>query len=200
LELDDNFKRLIKELGDAINESLSESERIAEVMSRIRGHGNRDTELALMKLFRRHGITGWRRRRPVFGRPDFVFQKERVAVFVDGCFWHACPKHSNLPANNRTFWKKMDANKARDRLVNRTLRREGWRVVRIWEHALAKRGGASLPRIQAALQSRTPKSISPIPRHRRAGLLFQTPRESTTFPRSSLRLTRSSWKRPGSKK
>ena len=111
----------------------------SEVMSRIRGHGNKATELALMKLMRRHHITGWRRHRPVFGKPDFVFPKARPAVFVDGCFWHACPKHSNLPANNRRFWKeKMEANKARDRRVNRTLRNQGWRVLRIWEHSLRK--------------------------------------------------------------
>ena len=112
----------------------------SQVMSRIRGHGNKDTELALMELFRSHGITGWRRRRPVFGKPDFVFQKQRVAVFLDGCFWHSCPNHSNLPANNRAFWKrKLDRNKARDRLVNRTLRREGCRVIRVWEHDLTRR-------------------------------------------------------------
>lgn len=124
----------------------------SEVMSRIRGHGNTDTELALMKLFRRHRVAGWRRRRPVFGKPDFVFPRVKLAVFVDGCFWHGCPKHSNMPANNRAFWeKKMAANKARDRRVNRTLRKQGWRVVRIWEHDLAKRGEACVWRIQAAL-------------------------------------------------
>ena len=124
----------------------------SQVMSRIRGHGNKDTELALMKHFRRHRITGWRRRQPVFGKPDFVFRQQRLALFVDGCFWHACPKHSKLPANNRPFWKKkMAANQARDRRVNRTLRQGGWRVVRIWEHDLVKRGEACIRRIQAAL-------------------------------------------------
>jgi len=109
----------------------------SEVMSRIRGRGNKDTELALAKIFRVAGITGWRRHQPVFGRPDFVFPRLRVAVFVDGCFWHACPKHSNLPVNNRPFWrKKLDGNQTRDRLVTRTLRKRGWRVLRIWEHDL----------------------------------------------------------------
>jgi len=124
----------------------------SEVMSRIRGHGNKDTELALMILFRRHGITGWRRRLPVFGKPDFVFPKQRVTVFVDGCFWHACPKHSTKPRNNAAFWaKKLAANQARERRVNRTLCQSGWRVVRIWEHDLAKRGEACIRRIRAAL-------------------------------------------------
>ena len=126
----------------------------SEVMSRIRGRGNKDTELALMKLLRSHHITGWRRNQNVFGKPDFVFPKARLALFVDGCFWHGCPKHGNTPANNRAFWKKkMAANKARDRRVNRILRRDGWRVVRIWEHDLAKRGEVCVRRIQAATNS-----------------------------------------------
>ena len=74
-------------------------------------------------------------------RPDFVFPKQRVAVFVDGCFWHGCPKHATQPKNNRAFWrKKLAGNQARDQLVNRMLRQAGWRVVRIWEHELQERG------------------------------------------------------------
>ena len=112
----------------------------SEIMSRIRSRGNKDTELALAKLLRRHGITGWRRRQPVFGKPDFIFPKYKLTVFVDGCFWHGCPKHATTPKNNRAFWqRKLSANKARDRLVNQTLRRAGWRVLRIWEHELARK-------------------------------------------------------------
>jgi DNA mismatch endonuclease (patch repair protein) len=67
-------------------------------------------------------------------RPDFVFLKSRTAIFVDGCFWHGCPKHATKPANNRAFWRrKLSSNKKRDRVVNRTLRRSGWHVIRIWE-------------------------------------------------------------------
>ena len=132
---------------------LTKKQRSA-LMSSIKGKGNKDTELALMRLLRRHRITGWRRNQTVFGKPDFVFPKARLALFVDGCFWHGCPKHGNTPANNRAFWKKkMAANKARDRRVNRILRRDGWRVVRIWEHDLAKRGEVCVRRIQAATNS-----------------------------------------------
>jgi DNA mismatch endonuclease (patch repair protein) len=119
----------------------------SEVMSRIRGRGNKDTELALAKLLRRHGITGWRRGQPVFGKPDFIFRKARLAVFVDGCFWHGCPKHATKPANNRAFWhRKLSANRTRDALVTRTLRSQGWRVLRIWEHELAKKNETRLLR------------------------------------------------------
>lgn len=63
----------------------------SEVMSLIRGSGNKGTELALVQIFRAHRITGWRRHQAMFGKPDFVFAKIRLAVFVDGCFWHYCP-------------------------------------------------------------------------------------------------------------
>jgi len=135
----------------------------SEVMSRIRSRGNKDTEVALAKLFRRNGITGWRRHvriavdspklrvekrrtspRPspqrgegVKVRPDFVFQKHKLAIFVDGCFWHRCPKHATQPKGNAAFWRRKFAqNIMRDQLVSQTLRRAGWRVLRIWEYTL----------------------------------------------------------------
>ena len=136
----------------------------SDVMSRIRSRGNKATELALVRVFRAEGITGWRRhfeiRKAESGkqkfkvRPDFVFPKLRVAVFVDGCFWHGCPKHETRPKNNASFWRKKFArNISRDRLVTRTLRRDGWRVLRIWEHELARRNEARLlRRIRKALE------------------------------------------------
>jgi DNA mismatch endonuclease (patch repair protein) len=128
-------------------------EKRSEVMSKIRGRGNRGTEGAMVAFFRRHGITGWRRHQAVFGKPDFVFPKLKLAVFVDGCFWHACPSHCNMPVQNRKFWKsKLDANRRRDRLVRRTLESRGWRVLRIWEHELSRRN-------QRRLLARVKRSI-----------------------------------------
>jgi DNA mismatch endonuclease (patch repair protein) len=122
-------------------------------MSRIRGRGNKETEIALLTLFHKHGITGWRRNQPVFGKPDFVFAMRRIAIFVDGCFWHGCPKHSNMPAKNNAFWrKKLTANKARDLIVNRTLRQAGWRVIRVWEHELTKHPQGCVEKIRACLE------------------------------------------------
>lgn len=114
----------------------------SSVMSRIRGSGNKDTELRLIGLLRAHGITGWRRGVALFGKPDFVFHRARVAVFVDGCFWHRCPKakHSPLPKARADWWAaKLLRNKSRDRLVNRTLRKAGWTILRIWECDLARK-------------------------------------------------------------
>lgn len=133
-------------------------EKRSQVMSRIRGSGNRDTELRLVALFREHKITGWRRnRRAVFGKPDFVFPKERVAVFVDGCFWHRHPgcRFTYTPKSRLDFWlRKFEQNVARDRLVTRTLRKLGWRVLRVWECDLAPRRRARVVRrIQHALSA-----------------------------------------------
>lgn len=125
----------------------------SEVMSQIRGHGNKDTEIALTKFFRRNKINGWRRNQKVFGKPDFIFPKLKLAVFVDGCFWHGCPKHETKPKSNQVFWyHKLSKNKQRDLLVTRTLRSQGWRVLRIWEHELARKNETRLlRRIQRAL-------------------------------------------------
>jgi DNA mismatch endonuclease (patch repair protein) len=130
----------------------------SDVMSRIRSRGNKDTELALAKLLRRNGITGWRRNQKIFGKPDFIFKQARLAIFVDGCFWHGCPKHGTQPAGNRSFWKKKFArNQTRDRLVNQTLRRAGWRVLRIWEHTL--RWATIKPQNEARLLNRVRRAL-----------------------------------------
>jgi DNA mismatch endonuclease (patch repair protein) len=119
-------------------------------MSKIRGAGNKDTELRLIQIFRANGITGWRRGSKLPGKPDFVFPKLKTAVFVDGCFWHGCPKHGTKPRNRAAFWvAKLTGNKARDRRVNRTLRGHGWVVLRIWEHELKTQ---NVPRLLKRLQ------------------------------------------------
>ena len=115
------------------------------LMSKVRARGNATTELALARILRAEGLAGWRRHRLLVGgrvaawkvRPDFVFLRQRWAVFVDGCFWHGCPRHGTRPAGNASFWRrKFAANRARDRRNTRQLRAAGWRVLRLWEHEL----------------------------------------------------------------
>lgn len=119
--------------------------RRSALMASIRGSGNKDTELRLIQIFRATGINGWRRGSKMLGKPDFIFPKLKLAVFVDGCFWHGCPKHGTKPKTNAAFWrKKIETNKARDRRVNRELRAKGWRVLRIWDHELSNKGRAKL--------------------------------------------------------
>src|SRR6185437_16365695 len=109
----------------------------SQIMSKIKGHGNRATEIALIAIFREYRIQGWRRRVKLFGNPDFVFRKSRLTVFVDGCFWHGCPIHGVVPETNTNFWReKIQRNRLRDKLVRRKLTGEGWRVLRIWQHEL----------------------------------------------------------------
>ena len=106
-------------------------------MQRIRSRGNRTTELRFVKLLRRYKIQGWRRGSKLFGRPDFVFSRQKVVVFIDGDFWHGNPKKYRIPKSNCTYWqKKITGNKDRDRLVNRSLRKDRWIVMRIWESDL----------------------------------------------------------------
>jgi|SRR5208282_3837244 len=111
----------------------------SQVMAAIRSEGNKDTELKLASIFRAHGIRGWRRHLPLVGKPDFAFPKHRLAVFVDGCFWHGCRWHCRMPKTRRDFWfPKIERNKTRDREVNSMLRKAGWKILRVWEHELGK--------------------------------------------------------------
>jgi DNA mismatch endonuclease, patch repair protein len=72
-------------------------------------------------------------------RPDVVFPRAKIAVFVDGCFWHRCPIHGTQPTSNARYWQeKLDRNVRRDRTVDRALEAAGWRTIRVWEHADAK--------------------------------------------------------------
>jgi DNA mismatch endonuclease (patch repair protein) len=127
----------------------------SEVMSRIKGTGNKRTEGVLVKLFREEGIMGWRRHLMLPGKPDFTFRKERLTIFVDGCFWHGCPKCYRAPRSNKKFWEaKITRNRERDREVNRELGRRGWRVLRIAEHSLRKKDRKRLvSRIEKVLRS-----------------------------------------------
>jgi DNA mismatch endonuclease (patch repair protein) len=79
-------------------------------------------------------VTGWRRNSSVFGKPDFVFRRAKVALFVDGCFWHGCPRCYQAPKTSAAFWRaKIQRNMRRDRQVSRYLRGRGWKVVRVKE-------------------------------------------------------------------
>ena len=133
------------------------AEKRSQVMAKVRSRGNLSTEEALAKAFRRLAVTGWRRHFPLrIGertvRPDFVFRHARVVVFVHGCFWHGCPLHATTPTTRCSYWvPKLSANKARDRRVERTLRKLGWRVMKIWEHSVRRDPEQCIRRIVEAL-------------------------------------------------
>ena len=109
-------------------------------MSKIRSKKNKSTELRLIEIFKTAGIKGWRRNYPIKGHPDFVFMKERIAIFVDGCFWHGHDCRNVTPSDNAEFWnKKRIDNKERDARMTKRLESYGWTVLRIWECELKKK-------------------------------------------------------------
>lgn len=123
-------------------------------MAAVRSRGNNTTELALKKLFRKTGITGWQRNQTISGvHPDFVFIRKRVVIFVHGCFWHGCKRHCIYPKTNKLFWnKKIEDNIRRDREVLRKMKNRGWTVLVIWEHQIKSNPEKVLIKIRGLIQ------------------------------------------------
>lgn len=120
------------------------------IMTQVKSAGNKSTEENLVIRLRRLKIKGWRRNYSLFGKPDIVFPRQRIALFVDGCFWHGHPKKCRMPSTNRAYWtKKIARNIARDKQVTRILQKKGWKVIRIWEDRVKK--PSTMGRIQRAL-------------------------------------------------
>lgn len=135
---------------------FSASQR-SDIMRRVKSTQNKSTELRLIDEFRSRGLVGWRRNSKLFGRPDFVFPKLRVAVFVDGCFWHGHDCRNTTPKDHADYWRiKIERNRARDLAATEHLTKLGYTVVRIWEcdfkKANRERLDAKLAPIAAALK------------------------------------------------
>jgi DNA mismatch endonuclease (patch repair protein) len=134
------------------HDPLNPNQRSAQ-MAKVRGKKNRSTEMRVAAYLIRRGVRGWTRHAAdVLGRPDFYFVNERVALFVDGCFWHGCRYCCrNVPHSRRDFWsEKIESNRRRDRRIERLLRSQGYAVVRIWEHSLGTERW--MTRLRSALQ------------------------------------------------
>ncbi len=114
--------------------------KVSKTMSAIKGKGNKSTEIKFKMALVRNGISGWRLHpKYLEGKPDIYFPKEKIAVFLDGCYWHGCPKCGHIPKTNTNFWKtKISNNKKRDAKKRRILRRSGVKVLKFWEHELYK--------------------------------------------------------------
>ena len=104
-------------------------------MSAIKGKGNKSTELKFLKLLNDNKITGWLRHyKYAPGTPDFVFRKQKISVFIDGCYWHKCPDCFIIPKSNTEFWmKKINANVDRDKRNNVLSLKKKWKVFRVRE-------------------------------------------------------------------
>jgi len=137
----------------AVGTDVLTRQQRSHCMSRIRG---RDTgpELALRRVLFAAGAR-YRVNTRLPGRPDLVFSSARIAVFVDGCFWHACPQHSTRVKSRASFWAtKIAANVARDRQVETQLRASGWFVIRVWEHVISENVGRAAATILSEVKRR----------------------------------------------
>lgn len=127
-----------------MSDVFSHKER-SDIMSKVRSKNNKSTEIKLMQIFEENNIKGWRRNYPVKGHPDFVFLDKKIAIFVDGCFWHGHDCRNTRPSDNAAYWnKKRERNMKHDKEVNALFERRGWNVIRIWECELKKRNRAVL--------------------------------------------------------
>jgi len=106
----------------------------SQIMRQVKGSRNKSTEIKLIHIFKDLSIIGWRRNYKLFGRPDIVFTKKRLAIFIDGCFWHGHDCRNTKPKDNQEYWtQKINRNIQRDKIVNEQLTKKGWTVVRFWE-------------------------------------------------------------------
>lgn len=116
-----------------------DNKKRSEIMCKVRSKNNKSTELKLIQVFKENNITGWKRNYPVKGHPDFVFLDKKIAVFVDGCFWHGHDCRNTRPSDNADYWtKKRERNMKHDKEVTELFERRGWTVIRIWECELKK--------------------------------------------------------------
>lgn len=130
-----------------------DKEKRSDIMRQVKSKKNKSTELRLIEIFKQNGIKGWKRNYPVNGHPDFVFLKQRIAIFVDGCFWHGHDCRNTRPADNHEYWqKKRERNIQRDCEVTALFEACGWTVLRIWECELKKNEIALLARINSYLE------------------------------------------------
>ncbi len=117
-----------------------DKQKRSDIMRNVKSKKNKSTELRLIEVFKKCHIIGWRRNYPVKGHPDFVFINQRIAIFVDGCFWHGHNCRNVIPENNREFWQnKREKNKRHDEIITQYFVSRGWKVIRIWECELKKK-------------------------------------------------------------
>lgn len=114
-------------------DTFSIAERSA-IMQKVKSKGNLSTEQRLIGIFKVHNIKGWRRNYSVKGKPDFIFPSKKIAVFVDGCFWHGHHCRNIVPKQNADYWdQKRQRNIERDKKVTTAFESRGWTVIRFWE-------------------------------------------------------------------
>ena len=130
------------------------SKKRSKAMGAVKSSGNKTTEVRFRLALVRNKIKGWKvRPKGVKGNPDFIFLKKKIIIFVDGCFWHGCPKCGHVPKTNNSYWgAKLDRNKVRDKKNNRILKKEGYKVLRFWEHDIKKNLPKCVTRLKTGMK------------------------------------------------
>jgi DNA mismatch endonuclease, patch repair protein len=129
-------------------------EQRSNLMSRVR---DRDTspELEVRRQLFSRGLRGYRLRPKLPGKPDIVYSRAKLAIFIDGCFWHGCPRCYTRPATRRPYWdNKLAENVSRDKAVDRSLKEMGWKTLHFWEHDVKKAPGRIVKRVKISLDAR----------------------------------------------
>jgi DNA mismatch endonuclease (patch repair protein) len=136
---------------------LISKEKRSEIMAKVHSKGNKSTEVRFESLLRSSKIHGWRKHYKVIGKPDFAFPALKLAVFLDGAFWHGHPRRK-LPKTNKAFWTaKIAQNKSRDKKVASVLRIQGWSVLRIWDFDLQQAPEKCIIRLKRLITMRMRK-------------------------------------------
>ena len=122
---------------------IFDKDKRSEIMKKVRSKNNKSTELKLIQIFKENNIHGWRRNYKVKGHPDFVFLSRKIAIFVDGCFWHGHDCRNTKPKDNQEYWdKKRERNMKHDKEITEYFENRGWTVIRIWECELKNKKSA----------------------------------------------------------
>ncbi|WP_426449636.1 very short patch repair endonuclease [Paenibacillus sp. S-38] len=136
-----------------MNRKLETTDKRRKNMAAIRPTHSKLEDKVTKSLWKK----GFRFRKNVtslYGKPDIAIQKYRIVIFIDSCFWHACPIHGNIPKNNRDFWaKKLERNVQRDKEVTYNYEQRNWNILRIWEHEISRDFAAALDKISNFIEA-----------------------------------------------
>lgn len=127
-----------------MSDSFSKEKR-SQIMSKVR---SKETKLELQFRDLLKGLR-FRFQPTMIGKPDFAIKKYKIAIFIDSCFWHKCPKHFRQPSTNKKYWiPKINRNVERAKEVNKQLKKDGWTVLRFWEHDIKKNPGKCIAKVK----------------------------------------------------
>lgn len=133
-----------------MTDTFTKQER-SRIMSKIKGKDTKP-EVLFRKILFSEGLR-YRKNYPIEGKPDIVFVSKKIAIFIDGCFWHGCKKHCRMPHSNKEYWlKKIKGNIQRDKKNSKILKIKGWRVLRIWEHEIQKKPENALNKVKKFIE------------------------------------------------